>query len=63
MDGGSGDERPPGRILEVTRTGNQCPQTGSVSADCVIEFQSRSERRKGHKSCALQMVLRSKVPC
>ena len=26
------------------------------------EIQSRSERRKGHKSCALQMVLRSKVP-
>ena len=27
-----------------------------------FEFQSRRERRKGHKSCALQMVFRSKVP-
>ena len=26
-----------------------------------FEFQSRSQRRKGHKSCALQLVLRSKV--
>ena len=24
-----------------------------------FEFQIRSERRKGHKSCALQMILRS----
>ena len=24
-------------------------------------FQSRGERQKGHKSCALQLVLRSKV--
>ena len=27
-----------------------------------FEFQSRSEKRKGHKHCALQMVFRSKVP-
>ena len=26
-----------------------------------FEFQSRSERRQGHKSFALQLVLRSKV--
>ena len=26
-----------------------------------FEFQSRSERRKGLKSCALQMVFRSEV--
>ena len=28
-----------------------------------FEFQIRSERRKGYKSCALQMIHRSKVPC
>ena len=26
-----------------------------------FEFQSRSDRRKGHKSCALEMVFRRKV--
>ena len=26
-----------------------------------FEFQSRSEKRKGHSHCALQMVFRSKV--
>ena len=26
-----------------------------------FEFQIRSKRRNGHKSCALQMILRSKV--
>ena len=26
-----------------------------------FEFQSRSDRRKGHKICALQMVFRRKV--
>ena len=26
-----------------------------------FEFHSRSDRRKGHKSCALQMVFRRKV--
>ena len=26
-----------------------------------FEFQSRSVRRKGHKTCALQMVFRRKV--
>ena len=27
-----------------------------------FEFQSKNERRKRHKICALQMVCRSKVP-
>ena len=26
-----------------------------------FEFQSRSDRRKGHKNCALEMVFRRKV--
>ena len=26
-----------------------------------FEFQNRSDRRKGHKSCALEMVFRRKV--
>ena len=26
-----------------------------------FEFQSRSDRRKGHKSCALEMLFRRKV--
>ena len=39
-------------------TSNQCPWMGSVSAVC-FEFQRRGKRRKGHKSCALQMFFRS----
>ena len=28
-----------------------------------LEFQSKSEGRKGHKNCTLHMTLQSKVPC
>ena len=28
-----------------------------------LEYQSRSEGRRGHKNCTLQMALQSKVPC
>ena len=41
------------------RTTNRCLWTGFVSADC-FEFHSRSERRKGHKSCALPALSNKK---
>ena len=36
-------------------------ERGLCQLTVCFEFQSRSERRKGHKSCALQMVFKRKV--
>ena len=35
-------------------------ENGLCELTVCFEFQSRSDRRKGHKSCALEMVFRSK---
>ena len=38
-------------------------QTGVGHINLCFQFHIRSERTKGHQSCALQMVFRSKVQC
>ena len=45
----------------VDTTSNQCNEQALCQLTVCFEFQSRSERRKEHKSCALQKVSRSKV--
>ena len=63
----------PGRSGAYIQSQNlkQCPQVKeqAISAreralcqlTACFEFQNKSDRRKGHKSCALEMVFRRKV--
>ena len=37
------------------------PMNGLCVSRLCFEFQSRGERSKGHKSCAMQMAFRGKV--